>query len=286
MSKDMNGAWLALGVAGAATAAGVALGGRGSMARGTTDFARLARDLAALYFADGEFTYTLTIDGRVAGDVHVYSEKGAHGRQIIIEGPTGRHALSSKATDEARLAAHLEGFLAKTAEAAAPHGGSMARENVFKNGERVTVSMSYGGASRKAGRSGTVRGVTRHKSIGGPGIGARDTRLYKVEMDDGSVEHWWSGELAGVGGSRAKGPKLKHGYRIVGRTSGPNGNFRVYEAHQTFGPGSVYYVASHDGDYEDLNPYGYDTKTEAMAAARRKAGTKGSGSAARREDVN
>jgi hypothetical protein len=71
-------------------------------------------------------------------------------------------------------------------------------------------------------------------------------------------------------GSRAKTSIRNH--RVVGRLSGANGDFRVYETHRTFGPDPIYYVGQIVGGGVDMHPYGHDTKAEAMASARRKAG--------------
>ena len=353
------------------------------------------------------------------------------------------------------LALGVAGAVA-AAGAAMGRGGSMARKKTFRNGERVTVVKHYGGVSRKLGRSGVVISMTEHKLSGGIGVGARDTGLYKVEMDDGSVEQYWTGELAaadatmGLGGSRndeedaddemgsmaydsmarireankasgghwfergamrffntkieggpygghyfvtsevgpdgrkaysvrkadedgkistagdfqsystkgaavtaakamGRGGSMAHAFktkfnrdgtvtiwdthsgswertssptdtqlaalpaterhrvtqhiirmsmrsasgsrdlddepasgsraktsirnhRVVGRLSGANGDFRVYETHRIFGPDPIYYVGQIVGDGVDMHPYGHNTKAEAMASARRRAG--------------
>ena len=71
-------------------------------------------------------------------------------------------------------------------------------------------------------------------------------------------------------GSRAKTSIRNH--RVVGRLSGANGDFRVYETHRTFGPDPIYYVGQIVGDGVDMHPYGHNTKAEAMASARRRSG--------------
>ena len=119
--------------------------------------------------------------------------------------------VMAKDLNGAWLALGVAGAVA-AAGVAMGRGGSMARKKTFKNGERVTVVKHYGGVSRKLGRSGAVMSMTEHKLSGSVGVGARDTGLYKVEMDDGSIEHYWTGELAAAdatmanSGSRAQKP--------------------------------------------------------------------------------
>ena len=137
--------------------------------------------------ASGEHgKYAVVAQPQTFGPGLVFYVGRVHGDQIDLVGSYGFDTKAEAIASAKRQAGPLTGTT------------RLARKNPakrIKRGSRVVVATHYGGAARKVGRTGTVIGSETHAPSGGVGIGAHDTVLYHVKMDDGGVDRYWSGEL-------------------------------------------------------------------------------------------